>query len=282
MQRSDMGQARIKQRTAFAPRLVDEWEVDDCVNFAVALARLTGWLLHVDWWSASTEHRQDVPLDQLRPLRVYVADNRDGIFDVRGVRSIVEFNHRVITNLARSIGSGNGGVYTRFYGEPDLAALPLRSQPNEAKIARATQEIQAHPQFLTAIPGRTPPCIPAYQAARFTYGRCAAYAEAMQELTGLQPVALLAVRFSPRFEGTRRSETGYFHSVVLHPDGMAEDSWGKATLTDIAGRFGVLEFRTSSDEHRAVVAKIQQSSADRYEIAIQDARSLIKTHCLTT
>lgn len=39
-----MGQAKIKQRAAFAPQFVEEWESDDCVNFAVALARLTGWL----------------------------------------------------------------------------------------------------------------------------------------------------------------------------------------------------------------------------------------------
>lgn len=43
-----MGQSKIKQREGFPPKLIEEWEADDCVNFAVALARLTGWLLHVD------------------------------------------------------------------------------------------------------------------------------------------------------------------------------------------------------------------------------------------
>lgn len=275
-----MGQAKIKQRAAFASHLIDTWEADNCVNFAVALARLTGWLLHVDWWSTSTEHLEDIPLDRLTPLRVYVADNRDAIFDVRGNRSIVEFNERVIVNLARRIGSGSGGVYTRFYSEPELAALPLRHQPDETKIAAATLAIQANPHFLASIPARTPPCLPAYQAARFSYGRCAAFAEAMQELTGLRPVALLAIRFAPLFEGTRRGENGYFHSVVLHPDGKAEDSWGIAPLAEIASRFGVLEFKASSAEHRAVVAKIQASSAERYASALQDARVLIQAHRL--
>ncbi len=50
-----MGEAKIKQRAAFAPKLIEEWEAENCVNFAVALARLTGWLLHVDWWSTSPE-----------------------------------------------------------------------------------------------------------------------------------------------------------------------------------------------------------------------------------
>ena len=275
-----MGQAKIKQRAAFAARLIEEWEADDCVNFAVALARVTGWLLHVDWWSTSTEHNEDISLDQLQPLRVYVADNEDRIFDVRGVRSIDEFNERIVKRLAVKIGSGNGGVYTRYYDEAKLSSLPLRSQPDEAKIVRAIIEIQANPHYLAAIPARMPPFIPAHKAASFTYGLCAAFAEAMRELTGLQPVALLAVRFSAMFEGTRRSETGFFHSVVLHPDGMGEDSWGKAALKDIASRFGVIEFRTSSEEHRVVVEKIQQSSADRYEIALTDAKDLIQVHRL--
>lgn len=60
-----MGQAKIKQRTAFRSQLVENWEADDCVNFAVALARLTGWLIHVDWWSTSTEHKEDIPLGKL-------------------------------------------------------------------------------------------------------------------------------------------------------------------------------------------------------------------------
>lgn len=93
-------------------------------------------------------------------------------------------------------------------------------------------------------------------------------------------VALLAIRFTPLVEGTRRSEAGYFHGVVLHPDGMAEDSWGKASLAAIASRFGVIEFKVSSDEHRAVIAKIQTSSSARYDGALQDARSLIRAHRL--
>lgn len=273
-----MGQAKIKQRAAFAPQLIEEWEAGDCVNFAVALARLTGWLLHVDWWSTSHERAEDPFPHQLKPLRVYVADNHDRIFDVRGVRSIDEFNQRIVVNLARKIGSGRGGVLTRYYDEAKLSSLPLRIQPEEVKIASAIDEIQANSHYLAAIPARKPPCIPAHQAARFTYGLCAAFAEAMRELTGLQPVALLALRFSPLFEGTQRGKSGYFHSVVLHPDGMAEDSWGKAPLEDIASRFGVIEFKTSSDEHRVAVERIQRSSADRYEIALKDALDLIQVH----
>jgi hypothetical protein len=74
--------------------------------------------------------------------------------------------------------------------------------------------------------------------SQHSYGHCAAFAEAMHELTGLQPAALLAVQFSPLFEGTRRTESGFFHSVVLHPHGTGGDGWGKAPVEAIASRFG--------------------------------------------
>ena len=274
-----LGQAKIKQRTAFTPQLIEEWETSDCVNFAVGLSRLTGWLLHVDWWSTSTEPREKISLDQLKPLRVYVGDNRDRIFDVRGIRSIVDFNQNIISKqIGRKYRPGKGGVYTRFYGEVKLPSLPLRNQPDETLVARAIAEIEANPFFLAAIPVRTPPYIPAHKAAEFTWGRCSVFAEAMWELTGLQPVALLAVRFLPLFEGTQRSESGYFHSVVMHPDGMAEDAWGKASLKDIASRFGAIDFKVSGDEHRAVVETLQQNSRDTYKIALKDAIDLIKVH----
>lgn len=275
-----MGQAKIKQRAAYRAELIDAWEAEDCVNFAIALARLTGWLLHVDWWVPSTDHSAEISIDQMKPLRVYVADNHDLIFDVRGVKSILDFNEGTIAPLARRYGAG--GVRTRYYEEAALSSLPLRSLPDGTRMAEATAAIKANTYFLAAIPPRQPPFIPAYKAARFTFGRCAAFAEVMQELTGLEPTALLAVRFSPQFEGTRRTATGYFHSVVLHPDGSAEDCWGKAPLHEIARRFGVLEFKTSNDEHRIVVNNLKSSSSDLYEEALQDAMAVVQRYRIQT
>lgn len=271
-----MGQAKIKLRAAFRPELIDAWQADDCVNFAVALARLTGWLLHVDWWVPSTDYRTEIPIEEFKPLRVYVADNHDCVFDALGVKTITNFNQGTIGPLARKLGSG--GVRTRFYDEARLSMLPLRSPPDEAKIAHATEAIKGNAYFFAAIPSRLPPFIPAYQAAKFTYGRCAAFAEAMQEVTGLVPTALLAVRFAPQFEGTHRSSSGYFHSVVLHPDGLAEDSWGKAPLEEIARRFGAVEFTINNDEHHAVVNNLKRNSADLYEAARQEAIALVQQY----
>lgn len=100
----------------------------------------------------------------------------------------------------------------------------------------------------------------------------------MYELTGLLPTALLAIRFLPLYEGTPRGTSGYFHSVVLHADGMAEDSWGKASLSEIARRFGVVEFKTSDDEHGIVANNLKLSSADLYEDARQEATALVRQY----
>ncbi|KAB8050751.1 hypothetical protein GCN74_26765 [Janthinobacterium sp. FT14W] len=272
-----MGQAKTKRNEGFSPQLIDEWEADDCVNFAVALTRTTGWLLHVDWWSTSSPGAE-ISVDQLKPLRVYVADNRDGIFDVRGVRTIDEFNQRTIIKIANKIGVGMGGVLTRYYDETRLPSLPLRCQPNETKVAEAMEAIKVNPAYLATIPKRPTRCIPAYDAARYTFGRCSAFAEAMYELTGLQPVALLATKFSPQFAATRRAKNGYFHSLVMHPDGMAEDAWGKASIEEIAGRFGAIEFRTSSDAHRQVIENMRRSSAEIYNEEYKKALEIIREY----
>lgn len=157
-------------------------------------------------------------------------------------------------------------------------ALPLRSSPDEAKISGAMEAIRGSLAYLTGIPIRPSPYVPAHHAARFTYGRCAAFAEALQEKTGLEPVALLARRFSPRFEGTKRGGSGYVPNFVMHPDGSAEDAWGKAPITAVASRFGVMEFEVSEAEHRRVVGNLQRNSTESYVAAVQDARELIAAY----
>lgn len=268
-----MGQAKNKQRENFAIQLVDEWEADDCVNFAVALARLTGWLLHVDWWSSNPA--EDTSENEMKPLRVYVADNRDGIFDVRGVKTLVDFYRGTIVKLAKIRGTGYGGVRTRFYSEAMLATLPLRSLPDENKIIKAIDAIKSNPLYLNAIPIKPQSRIPAYDAARYTFGRCVAYAEALRELIGLQPVAIMGKRFTPLYEGTERSADGYIHSIVVHPDGMGEDAWGIAPIEDIAGRFGAIEFEVSANVHQEVVKNYNRTSNEIFEAELKIARELV-------
>jgi len=276
-----MGQAKARKREGFPDALVDSWEADDCINFAVALARITGWLLHVDWVVKSLPPHDNVTMDKLVPLRVYVQDNREGIFDVRGIKALSEFQDSKIAKRAKGVlraARTPGGVLTRYYSEEKLSSLPLRSFPDEEKIAIAAEAIKANPTFLERIPVRTKPCLPAYDAARYTFGRCASYAEAMCELTGLPPVAILAKKFSPMYESSPRASNGYFHSIVLHPDGMGEDSWGIARVEDIAARFGVIEFELSQSVYQDVVQNHRKESGDIYEEELSAARDLISKY----
>lgn len=273
-----MGQAKLKQSALFTPDVIAEWESEKCVNFAIALARATKWLLHVDWWVPSTDPHNNIPFEMCMPLRVYVADNQYDVFDVRGIRKMFSFQLRTIRELAQR--NGRGSLRTGYYSEESLAAAPLLNKPDEGKIDRATQLIEQNAAYLAAIPKRTLPLIPAYQAADFAYGRCVPYAEALSAVTGLMPVALMAVRFAPEFAGTQTGENGYIHSVVLHADGMGEDSWGKAPLAEIAARFGVTQYRLGREEHQKAVKSLQRNSPNEYKAAVDEAKALIKQYCV--
>jgi hypothetical protein len=271
--RQYMGQAKNKQREGFSPQLIQEWESEDCVNFAVALARLTGWLLHVDWFSSVPD--ESALEDSFKPLRVYVADNREGVFDVRGVKSIEDFYQTTIIKLSKKHATTYGGVRTRFYAEARLAALPLRAQPDEHKIVLAMEAIKANRAFLNAIPAKPASRIPVHDAARYTFGRCVAYAEAMRELIGLQPAAILVQQFKPIYANTKHSADGYVHSISIHPDGTGEDAWGIAPIEDIAARFGAVEFDISQDVHREVVGNYLRNSNELYQAELAIARKLV-------
>jgi hypothetical protein len=274
-----LGQAKQKRQEGFAPELIAQWEAEDCVNFAVALARLTNWLLHVDWWSTSTTPREDAGHEGFTPLRVYVANNKDQVFDVRGSKTIDEFNQSTIKRLAMKVARGPGGVATRFYEESRFPQLPLRVQPDESKIQDAMDAINLNPAFLAKLTSRPLiGSIPTYDAARYTFGRCAIFAEALHEIGGLPTSAMLAYKFTPQFEGTRRAENGYFHSIVLHPDGTGEDSWGKAPLDEIAARFGVIDFGISREAHINVVSNLRKNSAEIFDQEFVRATELIRRH----
>lgn len=277
---NQMGQARLKQSALFTSDVIAEWESEECVNFAVALARTTKWLLHVDWWVPSIDPNNNIPFEMCKPLRVYVADNQYDVFDVRGIRKVFSFHLRTIRQLAERY--GRGSVRTCYYSETRLATAPLLNGPDELKIERAALLIQQNAAYLAAIPKRVLPLIPAYQAADFAYGRCVPYAEALFEMTGLMPVALMAESFAPEFVGTRTGDNGYVHSVVLHADGMGEDSWGKAPLAEIAGRLGVTQFRVGREEHQKAVKNLKRNSPDEYKTAFDEAKAVINQYCLPT
>jgi hypothetical protein len=275
-----MGAAKRKRSMAFPPTQIGEWEADDCVNFAVALARLTGWLIHVDWLSDDPTPDDERPVAKMTPLRVYVGNDSEKVFDVYGIKTFYDFNQHTIRPLAmerKKPWIQQCGVATKYYGEAKLATLPLRSAPDDAKVLNAMAVIRSVPAYLTAIPERPWPRLPAEEAAKFTWGLCSIYAEALSAATGLKPVALMVARFHPLFGNTPHSKTGYVHSMVGHPDGTVEDSWGRVSPQHVADRFGAADWCFNAEEHKRVVEKLKLNSPDQWRRHYEDAQFLVRT-----
>jgi hypothetical protein len=263
-----------KQEGSFLPHLVKAWEDSDGVNFAIALSRITGWLLHVDWL---TMNEGKEPVEEMKSLRVYVGDDQHNVFDLRGKQKIASFSNKIVRPIAKDRGKGKGGVLTRFYSEAKLLNLPLRIKPDLEKVSLAEDAIRKNTAFLEKIPIRKKPFIPAYAAANFTFGRCAVYATAMHDLTNLPVTAVIADRYTEQFG---YSKTGYVHSIVLHPDGTAEDAWGRQSIEAIVSRYGIQQYTLNETEHLKVNENLKRNSPDHYNQAYHEAVTLIKTYCM--
>ncbi|MGN6638027.1 MAG: hypothetical protein ACTHJ8_03890, partial [Mucilaginibacter sp.] len=127
-----------KTNGKFPEQLIREWENSDGVNFAIALARETGWLLQVDWWAYSSN---DV-VENMRSLRVYVATDGDAVYDFNGKKLIQAYNTYVVQPIARKRNYPGNGISSRFYSEEKLWDLPLRVKPSAAEIIKAVQELR--------------------------------------------------------------------------------------------------------------------------------------------
>lgn len=263
-----MGNKVSKLVNGFSDTLVKDWENSDGVNFAIALARITDWLLHVDWWSPY----DDAPLHEMRSLRVYVGIDENIVFDFQGKKRIQAFTEYVIMPIAEKRAyKRHGGILTRYYSEATLKTLPLRIRANEAYIKKAEIEILKNKAFIEKIPQRLNPRVPADRAAQFSFGWCAPFAAALEKVKGLTAVGIVAVKYSADQSNT----PGYFHSVVLHPDGGVEDSWGKQPLQRVLDRFGVVEYILSRDEHLEKNARLMKNSPEKYADAYKEALSYL-------
>ena len=154
-----MGAAKRKRSMAFSPTQIGEWKLDHCVNFAVALARLTGWLIHVDWLSDDPTPDDERPVAKMTPLRVYVGNDSEKVFDVYGIKTFYDFNQHTIRPLAieRKALDLTMRRRHRILWRRKLATLPLRSAPDDAKVLNAMAVIRSVPAYLTAIPERSWP-----------------------------------------------------------------------------------------------------------------------------
>jgi hypothetical protein len=261
----------MNQQTYFEKVLLDKWEKNDGVNFAIALARITGWLLQVDWLASY----EDEPVTDMIPLRVTVGTDQSDIYDFTGKKDLDSYYENILMAIATKRANGKqGGIANKFYSEEELSALPLRTKPTEAEILEAQEIILKSHSFLNLVPTRINPEIPAHIAAHYTYGHCVVFAQAKKDSGVLPATAIIASRFTEQFSGSR---LGFCHSVIMHPDGEAEDVWGKQPLSNILKRYGILDYSLSTEEHDRVNETLKRNSPLVYNKSYDRISTLLKS-----
>ena len=198
----------------------------------------------------------------MKSLRVYVGDNANHIYDLKGKQTIATFTNNIIRPILQKRGANYGSVATKYYSEKKLFTLPLRVKPDEGRIKTAQELIIANTDFLDKVQKRQAPNIPAHIAADFTYGQCNPFANALNDLKKYKPVALIAKEYNKLFE---LSKVGYVHSFNLDTDGNAIDIWGKDTIENVAQRFGLTKYELDEPEHFNVSEKLKTNSPDKYQ-----------------
>lgn len=254
----------------FSQEVIKEWEEDDGVNFAVALSRLTGWIIQVEWIATSKNEKDK---KGLIPLRVNVADNKNLIFDISGIYTIEDYYNAIVFPLIEQRNTfSNAGCVCRYYAESRLQELPLRFKPDDKKIEKALSLIQTNKRYLSKIPLRNKPQVPANQAAIFTFGKCNPFSEAIYSSMKIKPIALIAKKYTRLFSDSR---LGYVHSFNQIDDKTGLDVWGIDSIENIAKRFGISEFELSSSAHAEVTAKLKNSSPEAYVKYYHEAMEII-------
>ncbi len=256
----------------FSKDVIRSWDDSDGVNYAVAFARLTGWLLHVDWLCYSDSEENE---NNMKSLRVYVGDSGNNIYDALGKTRVAPFVNNVIKPLMKKRGGDKAGLLNRYYTEERLFELPLRIKPDLSRIEKAMDLMKNNLDFFSRLPIRKSPCIPAKEAADFTFGRCVPFTAALKDLTGFKATSIIASRFSNLF---RHTPLGYVHSFVIHPDGKAEDAWGIQATEEIAARFGIEDYTLSEAEHEKAMNNLKLNSPEKYEAAYLLAVDLIRKY----
>ncbi|WP_443944279.1 hypothetical protein ACJVDH_15320 [Pedobacter sp. AW1-32] len=261
---------KINNPASFPSARVVHWEKSDGVNFAIALARITGWMLQVDWLTGEQEATEK----DMIPVRVYVETNQDVVFDFTGKKGIFAFNKYIIQPVAGGrVRAGKTYISTRCYQEEDLLLMPLRVQADEQEIERAKRAILANLPFLHQIPKRQNPEIPAYLASKYSHGNCIPFAQALSDLTGFPAMGISVSRFHPDCG----NNPGFCHAIVMHPDGSVEDSWGKQTLQQVLDRFYILEYTISTSIYQQHKLRQQMQYEELYQQAFTTAKSLLET-----
>lgn len=265
---------KTKTSSQFPKYVLRNWDASDGANFAIALARITGWLLHVDWWSP-TDNTEII--ENMKPLRVYVGNNSNHIYDIKGKQNIATFSNNIIMPIAQKRGDNYGSVVTRYYSESKIFNLPLRVKPDEVKIQKAQELIINNIDFLGKIPLRHEPNVPAHIAAKFTFGYCNPFATALSDLKGYKAVAIIAKEYNKLFQ---LSKLGYAHSFAFDKDDNAIDVWGKDSIENIIQRFGITKYDLDESEHYKVSQELKSNSPEKYNEIYEESVAIINKYFL--
>ncbi|KQB99842.1 hypothetical protein [Pedobacter sp. Hv1] len=263
-----MESKKAPKNKPFPDALIKQWEKNDGVDFAIALARITGWILQVDWLCS----REDDDVHDMVPLRVYVETNRDVVFDFTGKKSMMAFHKYTIMPIAsKRLKNGLQNKATRSYTEQELREMPLRVRASDYGIEKATQAILANSAYLALIPKRENSYISGHDAVLFSQGNCVPFADAVQQLTSLPAVGIEVSAYSEECG----SQLGFCHAVILHPDGTVEDSWGVQPLSVILERFYIKDYQISPQIFEDAKQRHIRENPDRYMHAYKKAVSLL-------
>jgi len=107
---------KAKNNGQFPEYILRDWEANDGVNFAIALSRITGWILKVDWLSPTDENEI---VEKMKPLRVYVQNNSNQIYDIKGKQTINTYTNNIIMPLCRKRGYKDVNIVERIYSEQE-------------------------------------------------------------------------------------------------------------------------------------------------------------------
>lgn len=218
-----------------------------CVDWAVAFERITGWPVHLVHVAGT-------------PLRAFCEDDGRWVFDVLGMMPPTNHGAEIVGPLVQDrewpeSAYTDGSAKTRLktaiacVGAEGLGKYGLEA--DEARVSRCEAAIRTNAVYLGLVPERPKPWAAARDIARYSFGGCVVYAEALARLTGLPAVTMTHVRMKPGVE----MRGGGFHDALLHPDGTLEDIWGRYPAERVAARYGILDWEISPEPHAKMVAE---------------------------
>ena len=205
------------------------------------------------------------------PLRYYVANNSNLIFDFKGIFDVVEFVDYVTYPLLRKINNRNIlNVVT-----DNISINEIINLGNSNEVDDITKVIENNHNYLNEIPKRRHPRVPSSIATKFMFGHCNVFAQTMFELKNYKPIAIIATKYNDCFSN---SKLGYVHSIVVNDIGEYIDIWGIDSLENILKRYEIAEYYLSYEEHIEINQQLKNNSKDIYDVIYKESTDIIKKY----